>query len=105
VLVVVTAGLGTLNTAALTTEALRSRGLDCPGTVIGAWPAEPDLACRCNLADLPVCAGVPLLGAVPQGAPARAPEEFRASAPGWLAPRLGGVWDAAAFTAEHAPGR
>ena len=44
VLVVVQAGLGTLNAAALTAEALRTRGLRCAGAVIGSWPAEPDLA-------------------------------------------------------------
>ena len=53
VLVVARAGLGTLNHTALTCEALRARGLDCAGVVIGAWPREPDLAARCNLDDLP----------------------------------------------------
>ncbi|WP_233580666.1 dethiobiotin synthase, partial [Streptomyces triticirhizae] len=68
VLVVVAAGLGTLNLTALTAEALAARGLGLAGVVIGSWPAEPDLAARCNLADLPVAAGAPLLGAVPAGA-------------------------------------
>ena len=52
VLVVARAGLGTLNQTALTCEALRARGLACAGVVIGAWPADPDLAARCNLEDL-----------------------------------------------------
>lgn len=103
VLVVAPAGLGTLNTTALTTEALRARGLDPLGVVIGSWPAAPDLAARCNLADLPAQAGAPLLGAVPAGAGGWSPEEFRARAPEWLAPELGGAWDAARFTAAHAP--
>lgn len=99
VLVVVAAGLGTLNTTALTAEALRARELEQLGVVVGSWPDEPDLAARCNLADLPEAAGAPLLGAVPQGAGALAPAEFRARAGSWLAPGLGGVWDAEAFTA------
>src|SRR5262249_36087242 len=63
VLVVAHAGLGTLNATTLTTEALRARGLECPGVVIGSWPAAADLASRCNVADLPESSGVPLLGA------------------------------------------
>lgn len=76
VLVVVAAGLGTLNHTALTVEALRTRGLKCAGIVIGAWPAEPDLAARCNLADLPALTGLPLLGALPDGASRLSPPEF-----------------------------
>ncbi|MFI1393902.1 dethiobiotin synthase [Streptomyces sp. NPDC020681] len=98
VLVVVPAGLGTLNGAALTGEALRARGLEQLGVVVGSWPDAPDLAARCNLVDLPMDAGAPLLGAVPEGAGGLAPEEFRARAGSWLAPRLGGSWDAQAFT-------
>ncbi|MFD4941079.1 dethiobiotin synthase [Streptomyces sp. NPDC058409] len=90
VLVVAAAGLGTLNTTALTSEALRARGLDCLGVVVGSMPAEPDLAARCNLADLPVAAGAPLLGAVPAGAGALAPADFRVLAGSWLAAELGG---------------
>ncbi|MEV0375214.1 dethiobiotin synthase [Streptomyces sp. NPDC050636] len=90
VLVVAQAGLGTLNATALTALALRSYGLDTPGVVIGSWPAEPGLAARCNLADLPDAAGAPLLGVVPDGSGALPPSAFRAAAPGWLAPELGG---------------
>ncbi|MEU1123688.1 dethiobiotin synthase [Streptomyces sp. NPDC005899] len=90
VLVVVPAGLGTLNVTALTAEALRARGLTCPGVVVGSMPAEPDLAARCNVEDLPVSAGAPLLGCVPAGAGALPPAEFRTRAPSWLAPELGG---------------
>ncbi|MEV5203535.1 dethiobiotin synthase [Streptomyces sp. NPDC053720] len=90
VLVVTPAGLGTLNTTALTSEALRARGLGCLGVVVGSMPAEPDLAARCNLADLPVAAGAPLLGAVPAGAGALDPADFRARARSWLAAELGG---------------
>ncbi|MBF6047844.1 ATP-dependent dethiobiotin synthetase BioD [Streptomyces sp. NRRL B-1677] len=101
VLLVAQAGLGTLNTTALTAEALRARGLRCEGVVIGSWPAAPDLAMRCNLADLPESAGAPLLGAVPEGAGSLPPEGFRTAAPAWLVPELSGTWDAAGFTAAH----
>ncbi|MBQ0987413.1 ATP-dependent dethiobiotin synthetase BioD [Streptomyces sp. F63] len=103
VLVVAAAGLGTLNATALTAEALRTRGLACTGVLVGSWPAEPGLAERCNLADLPTAAGAPLLGALPQGSGALPPAEFRARAGRWLAPALGGVWDAAGFTARYRP--
>ncbi|MFE0424994.1 dethiobiotin synthase [Streptomyces sp. NPDC058953] len=99
VLIVAPAGLGTLNGVALTAEALRSRGVLPLGVVVGSWPGAPDLAARCNLADLPAVADAPLLGAVPEGAGALPPEVFRARAARWLAPELGGEWDAAAFTA------
>ncbi|PAZ13555.1 dethiobiotin synthase [Streptomyces sp. SA15] len=103
VLVVASAGLGTLNTTELTARELRSRGLDLAGVVIGSWPQAPDLASRCNLADLPDVSGVPLLGALPAGAGALAPAGFRAAAPGWLAPRLDGTWDAEAFRRRESP--
>ncbi|HEU4812075.1 MAG TPA: dethiobiotin synthase, partial [Nocardioides sp.] len=48
VVVVAAAGLGTLNHAELTVGALRARGLEPTGLVIGSWPAEPGLAERCN---------------------------------------------------------
>ncbi|MFB7939457.1 dethiobiotin synthase [Streptomyces sp. NPDC056049] len=97
VLVVAPAGLGTLNSTALTAEALRARGIEQLGVVVGSWPAAPDLAALCNLADLPESAGAPLLGAVPEGSGALDPAAFRAAAGGWLAPALGGTWDAAVF--------
>ncbi|MDX2731086.1 MULTISPECIES: dethiobiotin synthase [unclassified Streptomyces] len=91
VLVVTSAGLGTLNTTALTSEALRARGLGCLGVVVGSMPAEPDLAARCNLSDLPVVAGAPLVGVVPAGAGALTPADFRTRATSWLAAELGGI--------------
>ncbi|MFG3499024.1 dethiobiotin synthase [Streptomyces sp. NPDC047928] len=100
VLVVAPAGLGTLNMAALTGEALRARGLTQAGVVVGSWPDRPGLAERCNLVDLPDAAGAPLLGAVPQGAGTLRPAAFRSAAGAWLAAELGGTWDAAAFTAR-----
>ncbi|RKN41284.1 dethiobiotin synthase [Streptomyces hoynatensis] len=90
VLVVTAAGLGTLNATALTTEALRARGLDCRGLVIGSWPRRPGLAARCNLDDLPAAAGAPLLGVLPERAAALPLADFRSGALGWLAPALDG---------------
>ncbi|MFF7547688.1 dethiobiotin synthase [Streptomyces canus] len=103
VLVVASAGLGTLNTTELTARELRRRELELAGVVIGSWPDSPDLASRCNLADLPDVSGAPLLGALPAGAGRLAPADFRAAAPGWLAPRLDGTWDAEAFGVREAP--
>ncbi|MFG2602063.1 dethiobiotin synthase [Streptomyces sp. NPDC048514] len=97
VLVVAPAGLGTLNSTELTARELRRRELELAGVVIGSWPGSPDLAARCNVADLPEVAGAPLLGALPAGAGALAPADFRTAAPQWLAPRLDGTWDAPAF--------
>ncbi|SCD53604.1 dethiobiotin synthetase [Streptomyces sp. PalvLS-984] len=90
VLIVAPAGLGTLNATALTAEALRTRGLECPGVVVGSMPDDADLASRCNLDDLPVAAGAPLLGVLPAGAGSLEPAGFRARAASWLAPELGG---------------
>ena len=92
VLVVATAGLGTLNHTELTVAELRRRGLTCVGVVVGAWPAEPDLAARCNLVDLPAVTGVPLLGAVAAGAGGLDPAAFASTARHGLAPPLGGTW-------------
>ncbi|MEU7702226.1 dethiobiotin synthase [Streptomyces sp. NPDC039028] len=97
VLTVVPAGLGTLNSATLTAEALRARGIAQLGVVIGSWPDAPDLAMRCNLADLPREACAPLLGAVPEGSGSLDPADFRAAAADWLGPELGGRWDGEAF--------
>ncbi len=95
VLVVAAAGLGTLNATALTVEALRTRGLRCAGVVIGAWPADPDLAAVENLRDLPAVTGVPLLGALADGAGALDRAGFARVARHGLAPSLGGRWQTA----------
>lgn len=101
VLVVATAGLGTLNATTLTAEALRARGLRTAGVVVGSWPADPDLATRCNLADLPTAAGAPLLGALPAGVTSTPGAPFAELAAASLAPALGGRWDLDAFAAAH----
>ena len=84
VVVVVAAGLGTLNHTELTVDALRARGLSPVGLVVGSWPAEPGLAEQCNLDDLPRVTGTPLLAVLPEGAGALPREEFRRLAPGWF---------------------
>jgi dethiobiotin synthetase len=99
-LVVIRAGLGTLNHTALTTEACERRGI-ATMLVVGAWPAEPALVHRTNLHDLPE-----LVGVLPEGAGGLTPARFQGSAPAWVAPRLYGSFDAAAFrTAAAVPGR
>jgi dethiobiotin synthetase len=92
VLVVTTAGLGTLNHTALTMEALSTRRLAAAGVVIGAWPAEPGLAERANLADLAVIAGQPLAGALQAGAARLDRAGFLAAARAGLGPALGGTF-------------
>jgi len=83
--VVAHAGLGTLNHAELTVQALRDRGADVRGIVVGAWPAHPDLAEEQNLLDLPRLTGVPLLGRIPAGASQLPVGQFRRDALDWLA--------------------
>ena len=97
VLVVVAAGLGTLNATALTLEAMAHRGLDLAGLVVGAWPEDPDLAARSNVADLEMLAARPLLGALPAGLGDRDRADFLATARASLGPSLGGTFDAAGF--------
>ena len=89
-LVVTSAGLGTLNTTALTLEALATRGLSCAGLVVGCWPSVTRPRRRSNVVDLRALA--PLLGVVPEGA--------RGHARDWLAPELGGTFDADRFAAQ-----
>lgn len=97
VLVVADAGLGTLNSTALTLEAVATRGLALLGVVVGCWPATPGLAERSNLRDLETLAARPLLGVLPAGAGALDPVAFLAAARAGLGPQLGGTFDARAF--------
>ena len=85
VVVVTAAGLGTLNHSELTVAALRARGIEPTGLVIGSWPSEPGLAETCNLDDLPLVTGVPLLASIPAGAGALTREEFVRQSPYWFA--------------------
>ncbi len=52
--------------------------------MIGSWPEHPDLAESCNLDDLPLVTGVPVLGVLPAGAGRLSPAEFQAQAKGWF---------------------
>ena len=92
VLVVVAAGLGTLNHTALTCEALAARRLRLAGVVIGSWPGDPGLAERENLADLETLIGRPAGRRAPGGQ--RRADAARSSArsrgPG-CRPALGGA--------------
>lgn len=88
VLVTTRVGLGTLNHAALTVEALRARDVEPAGLLLGAMPTAPDLAERCNLAELPRTTGVPIAAELPAGAGALAPEQFRDQVAGWVHERL-----------------
>jgi dethiobiotin synthetase len=102
VLIVAQAGLGTLNTTALTAEALQRRGLESIGVVVGSWPLHPDLASLTNLADLPEAAGAPLLGALPQGVTKLGPVDFLAVAKRSFSPWFGGEFDPETFAAQFA---
>jgi dethiobiotin synthetase len=84
VVIVVAAGLGTLNHTELTVNALRRRGLEPMGLVVGSWPAAPGLAEQCNLDDLPRVTDTPLLAVLPEGAGRLSREEFRRLAPSWF---------------------
>jgi dethiobiotin synthetase len=66
VLVVATAGLGTLNHTALTLEAVAKQNLSCAGVVIGSWPVRPDAVDTSNSAALARLA--PLRAVLPAGA-------------------------------------
>jgi dethiobiotin synthetase len=89
VVVVVSAGLGTLNHTELTVSALRSRDVEPAGLVVGSWPSEPGLAERCNLEDLPRVTGLPLLAVLPEGAGSLSAGDFRKASPGWFSPTSG----------------
>lgn len=95
VVVVVRAGLGTLNHTALTLEALARRGVRGI-VVVGAWPVEPDLVHRTNLRELPELAGV-----VPESVGGLSAKTFREAAPKWLTPRLHGELDISEFIARE----
>ncbi len=88
VLVVVAAGLGTLNHTALTLESLASHGVPCAGLVIGSWPPDPGPAEEGNREALGRLA--PLRAVLPAGLGAVSAGEFEAVSasafdPAWIA--------------------
>ncbi|OBB13954.1 dethiobiotin synthase [Mycolicibacterium setense] len=74
VLVVVSAGLGTLNHTALTLESLAGQGITCAGLVIGAWPENPGVAEADNREALARLA--PVRAVLPAGAGGVSAAEF-----------------------------
>jgi dethiobiotin synthase len=82
--IVAASGLGTLNHPELTVNALRPRGHDPDGLIVGAWPHEPGLAEHCNREDLPRVTGVPLIGVIPAGVGGLDRAEFGARSAEWL---------------------
>ncbi|WP_111509958.1 dethiobiotin synthase [Mycobacterium kyogaense] len=88
VLIVVAAGLGTLNHTALTIEALAAHHVRCAGLVIGSWPAQPGVAEVDNREALARLA--PVRAALPAGLGALGASDFagvsaRAFDPTWVA--------------------
>lgn len=88
VLVVVAAGLGTLNHTALTLEALAAQRVSCAGLVIGAWPSESGAAEEGNREALSRLA--PVRATLPAGLGAASAAEFEAVCssafdPTWIA--------------------
>jgi dethiobiotin synthetase len=102
VVMVTGSALGALHDAAATAAALASRSLGPDALVVGDWPAEPGLAERCNLLDLPGYAGAPVAGVLPHGAGDLPAAAFAEMAAARLAPTLGGSFDAAGFLRAHA---
>ncbi len=82
--VVTRLGLGTLNHTVLTVDAIRSAGHRLAGLLIGSVPDRVGLAERCNLTELPRLTSLPLLGAVPAGAGALEPADFRTGCARWI---------------------
>jgi dethiobiotin synthetase len=74
VLVVVSAGLGTLNHTALTLEALSAQRIPCAGLVIGTWPENPGAVEMTNREALARMA--PLRAVLPAGAAAMSKDQF-----------------------------
>lgn len=92
---VVSPGLGTLNHTALSLEAMATRGIECQGLIIGAWPLAFDLAMVENLHDLQRLA--PLLGVLPGRMAGLSADDFEQRARRGLSPAFGGEFEAAKF--------
>jgi len=102
VVLVASAGLGVLSTAALTANAFCHDGPGLHHVVIGDWPASPDLAARCNLGDLRDYAQAPLSGVIAHGVEQLDRRDFAELAVRSLTPALGGDFDAANFITQNA---
>ena len=84
IVVVTSTGLGSLNHAGLTVEALAHRGVVCAGLIGGSTPADPGLATRSTLEGLRDLGGGQWLGSIPEGAGRLSREGFAAGAGEWL---------------------
>lgn len=72
VLIVARATLGTINHSLLTIEAARRRGLTVAGVVLNeVVPAGDDASVATNADEITARTGIPVLGVVPHGRPAR----------------------------------
>lgn len=81
-IVVCRSGLGTLNHTALTVEALKARGANILGLVVGSWPSDPD---QIDITNLEAMARIaPVLGAVHEGVSDYPSHSFVAKAHKWL---------------------
>jgi dethiobiotin synthetase len=101
-IVVTPAGLGMLNHAALTERVIAAAGLSLHGFVVGSWPAQPSLAERCNLADLPRYGRAPLRGVLPERSGTLPRPAFVTRMSPALDDSLGGTFDYSQFLAQHA---
>lgn len=99
VVLVTSAGLGTLNHTALSVTRLADDNVELAGIVIGSWPDDPDVAMRCNLDDLDAMG--PVAGVLPAGMSTM--RDFRKRARAALSPRWGGTFDWPAFRAAARP--
>lgn len=75
-LIVTSLRLGSLNAAELTVREAQRRGIEVLGLVGGSLPADPDLATRLNLEEMPEVTGCPLWGSLPEGMARMTPAEF-----------------------------
>ena len=75
-LIVTSLNLGSLNAAELTVREAQRRGIEVLGLVGGSLPADPDLATRLNLEEMPEVTGCTLWGSLPEGMARMAPAEF-----------------------------
>lgn len=83
VVVVVRAGLGTLNHTMLTLEALQHRQIPVLGLVVGSVPAEPGSVIRANLEHLRALGDPPIVASIPAGVGELEAAEFAERAVGW----------------------
>jgi dethiobiotin synthetase len=102
VLLVASAGLGSLHAAAAASTAIRDCSLPTTHLVIGSWPRTPGLAERCNLTDLRIYGDAIIRGVIPEGAGRLDRPAFGQLAISSLTPTLGGSLRAQEFIRANA---